>query len=59
MNHGFVKETKRRNLSETVHPRKIYHSTCDVSNPTSVADGAFNMTDRVPAAVLKLIRLLK
>lgn len=59
MNHGFVKTHKRRNMRETVHPRRIYHSSCDVSNPTSAADDAFNMTDRVPAAVLKLIRLAK
>lgn len=57
INHGFVKTQKRRSLKETVHPRRIYHSTCDVSNPTSAADGVFNMTDRVPAAVFKLIKL--
>lgn len=57
ISHGFVKAHKRRSLKETVHPRRIYHSSCDVSNPASTTDSAFNMTDRVPAAVLKLIRL--
>lgn len=59
LNHGFVEAYKKKNLSETVHPRRIYHSSCDVSNPTSAADDAFKMTDRVPSAVLKLIKLSK
>lgn len=59
LNHGFVKAHRKRNMRETVHPRRIYHSTCDVSNPASTTDDTFKMTDRVPSAVLKLIRLSK